>query len=74
MRVLSVLMKHADLLGSAAATEPIAPSGRNCIAIGNGDPEFNQVPVRTRNDQIIVDLVAMNGRRSEEGGYDGICW
>jgi len=44
------------------------------IVIGNNDPEFRQIPSQTRNGQIVVDLVRVADRRSEEGKYDGICW
>ncbi len=44
------------------------------IVVGNQDPEFEQVPARVRNDQVIVDLVRIANSRSEEGRYDGICW
>lgn len=44
------------------------------IVIGNNDPDFRQVPTQTRDGQVIVDLVRIAGRRSEEDKYDGICW
>jgi GDP-mannose 6-dehydrogenase len=44
------------------------------IVIGNKDPEFCQVTARMREDQVIVDFVRIDDRRSEEGKYDGICW
>jgi GDP-mannose 6-dehydrogenase len=44
------------------------------IVIGNKDPEFEQVPARMRDGQVIVDFVRIADRRSEEGKYDGICW
>jgi GDP-mannose 6-dehydrogenase len=44
------------------------------VVIGNMDPEFRGVPERMRRDQVLVDFVRINGRRSENGNYDGICW
>lgn len=44
------------------------------IVIGNNDPEFRQVPMHTRDGQVIVDLVRIADRRSEGGKYEGICW
>lgn len=44
------------------------------VVIGNKDPEFGTVPDRLRDDQVLVDFVRVNGRRSEVGKYDGICW
>ena len=44
------------------------------VVIGNQDPEFGSVPDRLRDDQVLVDFVRVNGRRSEVGKYDGICW
>lgn len=44
------------------------------IVIGNKDPEFQNVLERLREDQAVVDLVRISGRRSEKGKYDGICW
>jgi GDP-mannose 6-dehydrogenase len=44
------------------------------VVIGNKDPEFGTVPERLRDDQVLVDFVRVNGRRSEVGKYDGICW
>jgi len=44
------------------------------VVIGNKDPEFQQVPNRVRDGQVIVDFVRIADRRSEDGKYDGICW
>jgi GDP-mannose 6-dehydrogenase len=44
------------------------------IVIGNGDPEFRAIPTRRRDGQVIIDFVRIDGRRSQEGIYDGICW
>jgi GDP-mannose 6-dehydrogenase len=44
------------------------------IVIGNKGPDFQSVPQRLREDQVLVDLVRITDRRSEKGKYDGICW
>jgi GDP-mannose 6-dehydrogenase len=44
------------------------------VVIGNKDPDFRNVPERLRDDQVLVDFVRINGRRSKGGKYDGICW
>jgi GDP-mannose 6-dehydrogenase len=43
------------------------------IVIGNGTPEFREVPKRLRPDQNVVDLVRI-APSSSGGSYDGICW
>jgi GDP-mannose 6-dehydrogenase len=44
------------------------------IVIGNGSPEFRDVPRLLAPGQSIVDLVRISETRSVEGIYDGICW
>jgi len=44
------------------------------VVIGNKDPDFQSVPGRLRNGQVLVDFVRIDNRRSEKGKYDGICW
>jgi len=44
------------------------------VVIGNKDPDFRSVPERLRPDQLLVDLVRITDRRSDNGKYDGICW
>jgi len=44
------------------------------VVIGNGSPEFREVPKLLRNSQQIVDLVRISDTKSVEGVYDGICW
>jgi len=44
------------------------------VVIGNKDPDFETVPGRLRNEQVLVDFVRIGNRRSENGKYDGICW
>jgi GDP-mannose 6-dehydrogenase len=44
------------------------------VVIGNGSPEFREVPKLLRSHQQIVDLVRISDTKSVEGVYDGICW
>jgi GDP-mannose 6-dehydrogenase len=44
------------------------------VVIGNGSPEFREVPKLLRGQQQIVDLVRISDTKSVEGVYDGICW
>jgi GDP-mannose 6-dehydrogenase len=44
------------------------------IVIGNRDPDFQSVPERLREDQVLVDFVRISEKRSVNGKYDGICW
>jgi len=44
------------------------------IVIGNSDDEFNSVPGRLNDNQVLVDLVRITGEISQAGKYDGICW
>jgi GDP-mannose 6-dehydrogenase len=44
------------------------------VVIGNGSPEFREVPKLLRSSQQIVDLVRISDTKSVEGVYDGICW
>jgi GDP-mannose 6-dehydrogenase len=44
------------------------------IVIGNGSPEFREVPKLLAPHQQIVDLVRISDTKSVEGVYDGICW
>lgn len=44
------------------------------VVIGNKDPDFSEVPGRLRDGQRLVDLVRINGQRSGNGNYAGICW
>lgn len=44
------------------------------VVIGNGAKEFHGIPERLRSNQVLVDLVRISNRLSEEGVYDGICW
>jgi GDP-mannose 6-dehydrogenase len=45
------------------------------IVVGNAAPEFEDALTRTREDQIILDLVRVKTERSQiPGDYRGICW
>lgn len=44
------------------------------VVIGNGAEEFHEIPDRLRTDQVLVDLVRISSRVSDDGVYDGICW
>ena len=44
------------------------------VVIGNKDPDFQTIPQRLRDGQVLVDFVRITDRRSDNGNYDGICW
>ena len=44
------------------------------VVIGNKDPDFNDVPSRLREGQRLADLVRIDGQRSGNGNYSGVCW
>jgi len=44
------------------------------IVVGNSSEEFSDILLRTRSDQIIIDLVRVSTSKSERGRYEGICW
>jgi GDP-mannose 6-dehydrogenase len=44
------------------------------IVIGNGAPEFRDVPRRLGLRQTLIDLVRVCESRSAAGVYEGICW
>jgi GDP-mannose 6-dehydrogenase len=45
------------------------------IVVGNAAPEFSSALTRTREDQIILDLVRVKTPRDQiKGDYRGICW
>lgn len=44
------------------------------IVVGNGSQEFKSVLDKISPDQVVVDLVRISDKISEEGRYDGICW
>ncbi len=44
------------------------------IVIGNGAPEFADVPRRIGEGQTIIDFVRVSESRSVAGVYEGLCW
>jgi GDP-mannose 6-dehydrogenase len=44
------------------------------IVIGNGAPEFGDVPQRISEGQTIIDFVRVSQSRSIAGVYEGLCW
>lgn len=44
------------------------------VVVGNKDPDFQNIPERLSDDQVLVDLVRVSNKRSEPGRYEGICW
>jgi len=44
------------------------------LVVGNAAPEFENIPRRVRDDQLVVDLVRISKERSVDGVYEGICW
>ena len=63
---------HISKLMVASIDDVLEHAGT--IVIGNGAPEFRDIPRRLREDQLIVDLVRIADTRSVAGVYDGICW
>jgi GDP-mannose 6-dehydrogenase len=44
------------------------------VVIGNGAPEFADVPKRAAEGQTIIDFVRITNSRSIAGVYEGLCW
>jgi GDP-mannose 6-dehydrogenase len=44
------------------------------IVIGNGAPEFAEVPRRINDGQTVIDFVRVSDSRTIAGVYEGICW
>ncbi|HEX6634010.1 MAG TPA: UDP binding domain-containing protein, partial [Usitatibacter sp.] len=63
---------HISKLMVASIDEVV--SHARTIVIGNGSPEFREVPRRLEEGQQVVDLVRIADTRSVQGVYDGICW
>jgi GDP-mannose 6-dehydrogenase len=49
-------------------------SASELIVIGNGSPEFREVPARLVSSQFCLDLVRTPVRTAEPTAYEGICW
>lgn len=69
--ILDQIPHISDLMVSSAE-EVLDHAGT--VVIGNRDPAFQAVAERPRPGQRIVDLVRVVDRRSNDDGYDGICW
>jgi GDP-mannose 6-dehydrogenase len=64
---------HISRLMVGSIDEVLGHAGT--IVIGNGSPEFREVPRLLGSGQSIVDLVRISAACSSvEGVYDGICW
>jgi len=63
---------HISRLMVSSVDEIIAHS--EVIVIGNGAAEFRNILDRTRQDQVVIDLVRIGAGQSEPGRYEGICW
>jgi GDP-mannose 6-dehydrogenase len=63
---------HISKLMVSSIDEVLQHAGT--IVIGNGSPEFRDIPRRLGDNQQIVDLVRITSERSVEGVYDGLCW
>jgi GDP-mannose 6-dehydrogenase len=44
------------------------------VVIGNGAPEFKEVPARIKEGQTLIDLVRIVENPEVKGNYEGICW
>ncbi|HJT62525.1 MAG TPA: nucleotide sugar dehydrogenase [Burkholderiales bacterium] len=44
------------------------------IVIGNGAPEFGDVPTRVGEGQTVIDFVRVCDSRTVAGVYEGLCW
>jgi len=44
------------------------------IVIGNGAPEFGDVPARVGEGQTVIDFVRVCDSRTVAGVYEGLCW
>ena len=44
------------------------------VVVGNKDPDFDSVPEKLREGQVLVDFVRIVEGESKNGHYDGICW
>ncbi len=52
-----------------------AVTENDVIVIGNGAAAFRAVPAKLRSDQVLIDLVGLEGGAAATGArYEGICW
>jgi GDP-mannose 6-dehydrogenase len=69
--ILNVIPHISQLM---VATLEDALAHGETIVNGNGTEKFRNMLSRTKDNQVIVDLVRIGNHRSIEGRYDGICW
>lgn len=62
---------HISQLMRSSIEEVLASS--EVLIIGNKSEEFRKIETRLRADQIVIDLVRLFARTSDEN-YQGICW
>ena len=63
---------HLSRLMASSINEVLEHAGT--IVIGNGAPEFRDIPRRLTDSQTIIDFVRITDSRSVAGVYEGICW
>jgi GDP-mannose 6-dehydrogenase len=63
---------HISRLMVESIDEVLAHAGT--IIIGNGAPEFAEVPGRLGEGQTVIDFVRICDSRTIRGVYEGICW
>lgn len=63
---------HISNLMSESIEEVLAHS--EVVLIGNPAKEFKQIETRLKNEQTVIDLVRIFGKRTSGGNYQGICW
>src|SRR5438552_12374161 len=44
------------------------------VVVGNKDPEFDNMPAKLREGQVLIDLVRIVADACKHGNYEGICW
>ena len=44
------------------------------VVVGNKDSDFDRVPEKLREGQVLIDFVRIVEGRNMNGNYDGICW
>jgi GDP-mannose 6-dehydrogenase len=44
------------------------------VVVGNKDPDFDKIPAKLRDEQVLIDFVRIIEGKSINGNYEGICW
>jgi len=44
------------------------------VVVGNKDPDFDKIPAKLRDGQVLIDFVRIIEGKSINGNYEGICW